>query len=363
MIRSSLLCAVAFVSIPVCADSGDARSLILTTWGGVYETDQMAAYIEPFAQQQGVEIRLKKYNGGITPLQESSSDGADSWDVLDMTKSDALVACELGLLRRFDHTILSAAPDGTPAAEDFIDDSLLECGVEHLIFSAVLAYNDTAFPDEKPSSVKDFFDIERFPGKRGLRKQPVAILEWALYSYDIPITQVYDLLSTDRGIKLAFRRLDEIREHIVWWESGSESVELMRKGDVAMSSGYYGRFFNARVREQLPISVIRDGQFLDSSVWAVSKTSQQQKLANEFIGFATRTQSMAAFARLEPYGPTRHSAIGRVGLHEISNIPMADHMPTNPENLKTSLRSDQLWYSRTENIRQRLFSEWLMKSH
>ncbi len=358
MIRFRLiLAAAALWSVHGFADQAD--SLVVTTWGGAYESDQLEAYIGPFSEEFDTRIVLKKYNGGVKPLQDAEAAKAESWDVLDMTKSDALVACKLGLVHRLNHLALAPAPDGTAADEDFLDGSLLNCGVEHLIFSTVLAYNDQAFPDEKPTAVKDFFDIERFPGKRGLRRQPIAILEWALYSYDIPIIQIYDLLSTDRGMKLAFRKLDQIRDHIVWWETGSEATELLKSGEVAMSSGYYGRLFSARVEESVPVSIIRDGQFLDSSVWAIGRTSPRRDLAQQFIGFVTRTQSMAAFARLQPYGPTRHSAIGRIGLHKTANIPMLEHMPTYADNLETSIRSQPQWYSRTENIRQRRFAEWL----
>ena len=49
---------------------------------------------------------------------------------------------------------------------------------------------------------KIFFDIERFPGKRALKSEPKAILEWVMLSYNVPVTQIYDLLSTERGLKL-----------------------------------------------------------------------------------------------------------------------------------------------------------------
>ena len=98
---------------------------------------------------------------------------------------------------------------------------VVPCSIVQLSFSTVIAFNPGAFPAVKPSRIADFFDIEGFPGKRGLRCAPVAMLEWALLAYRIPYSQVYDLLSTDRGLDLAFRNLDRIRPHIVWWHGGS----------------------------------------------------------------------------------------------------------------------------------------------
>ena len=125
-----------------------------------------------------------------------------------------------------------------------------------------------------------------------------------------------------------------------------------------MASGFNGRFFNARVNDNIPITVIWDGQFLDTGVWAIAKNTPRRKLAQKFIRFATRAENMAALARLIPYGPMRRSAMRRIGLHARSNVPMRHHMPTSASNLRRAIRADSLWYARTEALRQRWFTEW-----
>ena len=340
------------------AGGDDAATLTVTTWGGAYEAAQQRAYFSPFAREADVEIRIEAYDGGVAPLRGGAS-GGGGWDVLDMSEPDAIAACAEGLLAPFEPGSLHPAPDGTPAREDFLSGSFLDCGVIHLVYSTVLAYDDRAFPGEKPRTVRDFFDLERFPGRRALRRQPIALLEWALLSHGIPISQLYDLLSTERGMALAFHRLDGVRDHIVWWESGSEPPELLERREVVMASGFNGRFFNARVNEGIPITVIWDGQLLDASVWAIARDSPRRALAERFIAFATRAENMAAFAHLIPYGPTRRSAMGRIGLHARSRAPMLAHMPSAPGNLRRAIRSDSLWYARTEALRERRFKDWL----
>lgn len=359
MSRFSLRVLVLWIIICIPAPVRSQQVLTITTWGGAYEASQREAYFAPFAREAGVDIRLKPYNGGVEPLRRQATSAGGAWDVLDMTEPDALAACEEDLLEPFDAKVLSAAPDGTPAREDFLSGAFLECGVAHIVYATVLAYDDRAFPGEKPHTVSDFFDVERFPGKRALRRKPIAVLEWALLSYGVPISQIYDLLSTERGMRLAFRKLDRIRDHIVWWDSGSEPPDLLESGEVAMASGFNGRFFNSRVNKNIPITVIWDGQFLDTSVWVISKDTPRRKLAEKFIRFATKAENMAAFARLIPYGPTRRSAIRRIGLHAKSNVPMLPHMPTSPNNLQRAIRADSLWYAHTELVRQRWFNEWL----
>ena len=341
------------------AESEEGPSLSITSWGGAYEAAQRAAYMMPFEQATGVAIDLRPYNGGLEALRRQIESGVVEFDVLDMTEPDALAACEEGLLAPFDPGILAAPPDGGVLADDLMPGALSDCGIAHLTYATVIAFDDRAFPGVKPRSVADFFDIERFPGKRALRKTPIGNLEWALMAYGVPLAQVYDLLSTERGLRLAFRKLDEIRDHIVWWESGAEAPQLLQSGEVTMASGYNGRFFDARVLEGAPITILWEGQLLDVDVWAIAKNSDKRELAEDFIAFATRAESMSALANRIPYGPQRRSALQRIGLHPEANLPMLPHLPTAPRHLARAIRTDSDWYAHTDDLRERQFKAWL----
>jgi len=343
------------------AAQGD-RTLGVVTWGGAYEESQRAALFEPFTEATGIEVEVVRYDGGVEVLREQLAQaGPPRWDVVDMIRAEARVACRAGLLEPFDPAILAPAPDGTPAAEDFIADAFGECFVTQLVYATVFAYDDRAFPGEKPRSVADFFDLERFPGKRALRKAPVGLFDWALRSYGVPRSQIYDLLSTERGLRLAFRRLDRIRDDLIWWRGGSEPVELLRNGEVVMATGYNGRFFHAQVVEGAPISVIWDSALLEHSTWAIPKGTPNRDLATRFIRFATSSERLGALANRISYGPARKSAQRRVGLHVTTGIPMRPHLPTAAPHLSQALHKDYEWYAQTADLRRRRFEEWLRR--
>ena len=142
----------------------------------------------------------------------------------------------------------------------------------------------------------------------------------------------------------------------------SEAPELLMSGKAAMASGFNGRFFDARVSGGAAITIIWDGQLLDTSVWVIAKGTPRRREAEQFIRFATRPQNMAALASHIPYGPTRRSAMRRIGLHATSNVPMLHHMPTSEPNLARAIRTDSVWYARTEALRQRRFEAWLAQT-
>lgn len=69
------------------------------------------------------------------------------------------------------------------------------------------------------------FDVEEFPGTRGLRRGAKFNREIALMADGVAPEDVYDELSTEEGVDRAFAKLDELKEHIQWWEAGAQPPE------------------------------------------------------------------------------------------------------------------------------------------
>lgn len=338
-----------------------AERLTIVSWGGAYERSQSEAYFKPFTAASGIDIAVEQYNGGIEELRQQVESGQHHWDLLDMNISDNMQACALGLLEPIDHASLPPAPDGTPAAVDFLAGSLTPCGVSEVVSATVLAFNSQAFPGEKPSRIEDLFDLAKFPGKRALQDKPIATLEWALLAYGVPLQDLYNLLSTERGLQLAFAKLDQIKKHIVWWTSASEPPQLLASGEVAMASGYNGRFFNAAVVDGHPIHIIWDGQLYEYDGWGIAKNSPNRKLAMQFIQFATGTQPLADQAKYIAYGPARKSSAKLIWQHALSGIDMRPHLPTYPANFRTAIQKDDEWYARTQKRLIERFNLWQME--
>jgi len=223
----------------------------------------------------------------------------------------------------------------------------------------VLGFDVRAFPGRKPTTVSALFDLERFPGKRALQRRPVAMLEWALRSYGVPRQEIYSLLSTERGLDLAFERLDSIKERIVWWEDGATPAKLLADGEVVMASGYNGRFFDAAVNERQPIQTLWDGQLYDYSVLAIPRGTPNEDIARRFVRFATRTEQLAEQAKYISYGPARRSSMDRVWKHAGTGIDMRPHLPTYPPNFERAIRKDHEWYARTQERLEERFTDWL----
>ena len=341
------------------ASETQARAITVATWGGPYEHSQVKAYFEPFTRETGIRIDVERYGGGLAELRRQNAGGDIAWDLVDMTMADNRAACKQGLLERIDHSFLASAPDGTPADEDFVDGALTECGVSQIVYAMVTAYNRDAFPGERPTRIRDIFDLRRFPGKRALQRLPEANLEWALRSYGVPRQDLYQLLSTERGLRLAFERLDQIRDHVVWWTSIDEAVELLVTGEVAIASQYNGRLFDAAVIQGHPIEIIWDAQIYELGSWGIPRGTPRLDEVLEFIRFATGTRPLAEQASHISYGPARRSSMQLVSVHAQTGVDMRPHLPTSAMNFRTAILKDTEWYASLYDRIKSRFDAWL----
>lgn len=347
----TLIALLALAAPPALAADADDK-LVIATWGGAYERVQREVLFEPFEAETGVAVETVSYNGGTDILEQAP-------DLVDMAMSESLAACADNRLQSVDDLELPPGSDGTRARDDFIGGARHQCAITHTVYATVIAYDNSAFSGQRPGRVADLFDTETFPGKRALRKTPADNLEWALLASGVPRKELYNLLSTPRGLQLAFRRLGEIRDAIVWWEAGDEPVRLLQSGEVVMASGYNGRFFNAQLESDSNIEIIWDGQVQEYQTWVIPADADRPELAREFIRFATRTEPLVELAERLAYGPARHSAEAQVRRHPETGVDMRPHIPTHAYNNASAVAKDIVWYAHTlDRIRER-FRDWL----
>ena len=347
--RLSDLC----LAVTLMATPGAADELTIVSWGGAYEAAQRQAIMDPFATETGLDIEVAVYDGNWAALAERGP--GEGWDVIDMLADQARVACARGLLLEIEPESLFSSE----ALEDFTPFGPDRCAVPQNAYARVMAFDDRAFAGVKPTRIEDFFDTARFPGPRAIQRSPDGILEWALLAEGVPPEQVYGLLSTDRGLRLAFRRLDTIRDDIVWWEDPAEPAEMLADGRAVMAAGFNGRFSSMAQRGRAPIDIVWDGRIIGIEVWVIVATTDMPGAARDFIVHATEPTSMARLATRIPYGPTRRSAFDRIGLNPDTGLPMRAYLPNAPQHGGRALVRDSSWYANTEELRQRRFQNWL----
>jgi putative spermidine/putrescine transport system substrate-binding protein len=343
--------------------AAEDKEMVIVSWGGAYTDSQQNAYHKPYMDNNpGIKILNDDSAAeGLAKLRAQAEAGKVTWSLVDMVASDAITACDEGIALEIDHdAMLAAAPDGTPASEDFGDMIVSDCFIPQIVYSTTFGYRTDKVGDEKPSSIADVFDLEKFPGKRALEKKPINNLEWALIADGVEADKVYEVLDTPEGVDRAFKKLDTIKDQVVWWTKGAQPPQLLADGEVVMASAYNGRLFAAIEEEKQPIAMMWDWQVFDLDGWVIPKDAPHMEEVEKYLKFATDTKRLADQAKFISYGPARKSSAPMVGKHAKLGIEMAPHMPTDPANSKNSILTNYEWWADHRAELDERFNAWLV---
>ncbi|MBE7620799.1 extracellular solute-binding protein [Komagataeibacter sp. FXV2] len=285
---------------------------------------QDRAYFQPFARKAGIRVVRRTWDGQAATLAAHAATESTpaTWAVVFGEDSAIRTSCMQGSLVRLAGSVDN--PDG--------------CGVAALHPAIVLAW-DRGW---RPSSPRwaDFWNIVRYPGKRGLRRDPRSTLEIALMADGVAPHDVYDMLSTGPGIDRAFRKLTQLRPYITWWSTPEESARLVENGSVLMGSVFSNEIASLPARRH-DIGVQWEQSLGECLSWAMVQgvAPAMAGQARDLLHYIVQPEQKDRFAALYPMGQTAAgSPVGE---------PTAD-LPMNPD----------FWGAHLPDLSQR-FADWL----
>lgn len=324
--------------------TASARDLTVVGFGGAIQDAFRAAYFEPYAKEKGITVLEDTTNGGLAKQKAMVDAGNVTWDVMQMEDDEITMACEQGLLENIDWSTKAHADEIDPA-------QFKECGVGALSWANIMTY-DTDKLTDGPKTWADFWNVEKWPGKRGLRKTAKLTMEVALMADGVPPSDVYKVIATKEGQDRAFAKLDELKPHIQWWESGAQPQEWLSSGDVVMTSAYNGRVDTAQ-KEGKNFAIVWDGQINSVEFWAIMKGTPNLEQSVEFVEFLMSKEPQAAFANVIAYGVSNLKAMEALAPERLAKLPSA------PDNMKNAVRFDaNFWIDNGEELAER-FASWV----
>ena len=123
-----------------------------------------------------------------------------------------------------------------------------------MVQSNLLCYSTKKWPgDNHPNSWADFWDVQKFPGRRALRRtQPLQMIEAALLADGVKESEFYPA-DLDR----AFRKLDQIKPHIkTWWSDNSQAQQLMEQDEIDLIYMANGRASQSIIESKAAFKII-----------------------------------------------------------------------------------------------------------
>lgn len=348
--RTRNLCGLALVAATgiglAMASTAEARDLTVVSWGGSYQDAQRAVYFEPFQKDTGIALIEDSWNGGVGTLRAKVEGGASDWDLVQVEAEELVLGCEEGLFEDIDW-------DAVGGKDAFIAPAIHDCGVGTIVWSTALTYDGDKLGDNPPEGWADFFDTDAIPGKRGLRKGPKYALEYALLADGVAPDAIYETLATEEGVDRAFKKLDTIKDDIVWWEAGAQPLQMLAAGDVVMTTAYNGRVSAANNTDGRNFKIVWDGSIYSVDSWVILQGSPNREDALKFIAYASEPEHQKDLPPHVTYGVTN-----KVASDLIEPTLLAD-LPTAPQNLDVSFQLDtEFWVENIEALNAR-FNAWV----
>lgn len=320
------------------------ENLTVVSWGDAYQQAQTVAFFHPFVDRTDIDLDGTIYGGGLGEIRNQVESGEVLWDVVDLDLTDAVTACDEGLLEPIDPAILPSGLNGEDPASDYVPGAVGRCWVGTVVYSQTAVYAPSALVDA-PQTAADFFDLVTFPGMRALRDTgPEYNLPFALLGDGIQASDVYPQLETEEGIARAFAKLDSIKYFLHWWRQPNEPIEMLARGEVVMATALNGRAYDAQI-SGADIATLWDGQLYGLDVFGVPRGTPARERALEFIAFSTSSEPLSDMSSRVPYGPARLSASALVGPNPITGEAMHPHLPTAQGNFDNALLIDPAWWA------------------
>jgi len=336
-------------------------TVTMVSWGGGYAASQQKAYVDTY---NTADVNIISYNGGLGEIRAQVESGNVQWDIADVFANEARVGCDEGLFEELDRSIFIPAPDGTSMDDDIMVDVPNKCVVPQIFWSYVPFHLGSTFEGDQPSTLQDFFDVEKFPGKRGIHTWANAIVEMALYADGVAIADLYDVMDTEAGLDRAFAKLDTIKDDVVFWSSGAKPLELIKSGEVSMSLAYNGRIGAAVLSEGDDFVTVWDGQVIDEEWMVLLKGAPNRAEAINFLVHASTTEQQAGQAHYINYGPMRASALpliqnGEPWFHNGKTV--MEHMPNRDEVMANTIIMDPQWWADNGTEIYERYTAWMAK--
>ena len=320
------------------------ESFVFVSWGGAYSAAQRQAYVIPFEEKFGIDI-IEEAPMEYPKIRTQAETGNITWHVMDVGQRAVYQFGATNDLEELDFSI----NDNRDVFE------VMQTpwnGGPGLTWSTVLAYSTDTYPDggPQPSSFADFFDLDKFPGRRGWRDNFHAMPTFALLAMHPewladPEKRLLLGAPTADLVDEAFDFFEANKPKIdVFWHTGSDCPQLLLSGELDMCTAWNGRIFDAQ-QEGAPINIAWEaGHLMATDGWVMSRGIKEQQpdkylLGQLFMAWATFPETAARIAQFITYGPGTSTAIPFLDGPEYDEV--RDELPSSATNIPFAILENE----------------------
>lgn len=265
--------------LSACSDAGGsgssgADSIAVAADAGLLEDCLREAWADPFTTETGIKV-LTSATDAENQIRVAVETGVYDIDVVSPT-ADLVASFGPKLLEPIDYTVINRDEIVEGLAQDY--------GVAFDTYSVNLVYNKKFTGGATPTRLEDFFDLEKFPGKRGFSKYlpPARLAAVALMADGVAPEDVFPF-DWDR----AYQKLNTIKDQLVFFDGGAQSVDWLNSGETPLIYTFPNRVVES-LKSGQPVGLIWDGHTVQGDMWAIAKGNPNKDAAMRFIASTVR---------------------------------------------------------------------------
>lgn len=318
------------------------ETLTVADPGGAWTPASSAAFVQPFAKETGVTVRhVAREHYPTVEIKANVETKSFTWDAVIATDADVDQLAPQNLLEPLDWS--------GPDMAEIMPQARQPVWMGQDVYATIIAYRTDKYGTNGPKNWADFWNVQKFPGRRSLHKHPIDMLEAALMADGVPIDKIYPI-DMDR----AFKKLDQIKPYVdVWWTGGAQTTQMLQSGEVDMISTWNARALVV-VEAGGPVAISWDQGLYSLEGWVIPRGNPRADLARRFIKFCANAKRQAEFVAKLAYGPTNPRA------YEFISPERAKVLPTAPDNLKLMAQSNTQWWGKNKEAALERFNAWLL---
>jgi len=292
---------------PAVSQTVTTTSLVVVNTGGDWGACQRKSFFDPFTAKTGIKIVDGPFltDGQIKAMVQTKQYNVD---VVYPSANLAIPPAGTGALEPIDYSVVNKSQLASGTYTTY--------GTSLDIYSWALGYRTDKFGGQVPNTWADFFNTQKFPGKRALPgdNDVPAVLYAALLADGVTPDHLLPL-----DVNRALKKLSTIKNDIVWYATGSQGQDLLSSGEVAMGEEYANRVTSLRDAGS-PVNISWNGQVVAGDLLGVPKGDPNAKAAMEFIAFATSKDVNGTFSYCAAGAPSN--------VKSVPNPQIADELPT-----------------------------------
>jgi putative spermidine/putrescine transport system substrate-binding protein len=309
----------------------DSKTITLVNWGGIANDGFGNYYGKPFeAKKPGVKVVMDSSGPSAGKIRTMVESKKVTWDLCDSSAGNSIMLGGQGLLEEVDYTLVKKT-DLLPKGFAYSH------GAAPYSFSSVLVYDAAKFGADPPKSWADFIDFKKYPGRRMLRRDALGSLDALMMANGADPAKLYPM-----DLKKGIEHVKAIKANAVYWNSGSESEQIMRTGEASMGILWHTR---AKILHEesggKKLTWTWNQGILQAGIFVIPKGNPSGKLAHECLGNACAdAESQIGLLGFLGNGPTNPRAAAKVP----ENLRIFN--PTDTENAKKQVVLDGEWWGK-----------------